>query len=71
MKLVGDTVVHHGVPSIVAALRADDHVGLLGQDVDDLALALIPPLPADEYGYGQVLDLITVGGHRRGNPRLR
>ena len=38
----------HGVPGVVAALRPDDHVGPLGEEVDDLTLALVSPLPADE-----------------------
>ena len=32
---------------IVAALKADDDVGLLGEPVDDLAFALVAPLGAD------------------------
>src|SRR5712692_3200249 len=41
----------HGMAGVVPALRADNHAGALGQEVDDLALALIPPLPADEDGH--------------------
>ncbi len=40
--------VNDGVPGVVAALGADDDVGVLGQDVDDLAFAFIAPLGADE-----------------------
>ena len=32
---------------IMAALKADDDVGLLGQPIDDLAFALVAPLGAD------------------------
>jgi hypothetical protein len=32
---------------IVAALEADDDVGLLGEPIDDLAFALIAPLRAN------------------------
>ena len=32
---------------IMAALKADDDVGLLGEPVDDLALAFVAPLGAD------------------------
>ena len=34
---------------IMAALEADDDVGLLGQPVDDLALALVAPLRTDDH----------------------
>ncbi len=40
----------HGMTGVVPALRADNHAGPLGQEVDDLPLALVPPLPADEDG---------------------
>jgi hypothetical protein len=36
------------VAGVVAALIADDEIGLLGQEVGDLALALVAPLHADE-----------------------
>ena len=36
-----------GVPGVVAALIADDNVGLLGQDVNDFAFAFIAPLGAN------------------------
>jgi hypothetical protein len=35
------------VPGIVAALTADNNVGLASKHVDDLALALVAPLHAD------------------------
>src|SRR5918994_4666191 len=35
------------VPGVVAALEADDYLGTLRQQVDDLAFALIAPLGAD------------------------
>ena len=38
------------VAGVVAALGADDDIGLLGEDVDDLAFAFIAPLGADENG---------------------
>ena len=40
-------VAHDRVAGVVAALVADDHVGLLGEQVGDLALALVAPLGAD------------------------
>ena len=39
----------HGVPRVRAALKADDYVRLLGKEIDDLALAFIAPLGANEY----------------------
>jgi hypothetical protein len=36
------------VPGIVAALKAHDRRRLLGQQIDDLALALVTPLGADD-----------------------
>src|ERR1019366_10587993 len=38
----------HGVAGVVATLRADDHVDGVGEQVDDLALAFIAPLTADQ-----------------------
>jgi hypothetical protein len=35
------------VPGVVAALKAHDHLGALGKQVGDLALALVAPLRAD------------------------
>ncbi len=37
------------VAGVVAALKSDDRVGALGQEVRDLALALIAPLGADDH----------------------
>ena len=33
----------------MAALEADDDIGLLGEPVDDLAFALVAPLGADHH----------------------
>ena len=46
-QLVGGAVDDQRVAGIVAALEADDDVGLLGQPVDDLAFAFVAPLGAD------------------------
>ena len=46
-KLIGDAVDDQRVAGIVAALEADDDIGLLGQPIDDLAFALVAPLGAD------------------------
>ncbi len=44
MKNVLHAAMDHGVAGIVATLTADNNVGLGSEHVDDLALALIPPL---------------------------
>ena len=38
------------VPRIGPAVVAADEIGMLGQQVDDLALALVSPLGADDHG---------------------
>ena len=43
------------VAGVGAAVVAHDHVEVLGQPVDDLALALIAPLQADDGGGGRGL----------------
>jgi hypothetical protein len=48
-ELVDLAVDDQRVPGIVAALEARDHVGPLGEPVDDLALALVAPLGADDH----------------------
>ena len=40
---------HHGVARVRAALEPHDYIRLLGEEVDDLALAFIAPLGANEY----------------------
>ena len=42
------------VPGVRAAAVADDHVGVLGEDVDDLPLSLVAPLRADHDDRGHV-----------------
>ena len=48
-QLVDRAVDDQRVPGVVPALEARDHVGALGQPVDDLALALVAPLGADDH----------------------
>ena len=36
------------VAGVVAALEADDDIGVVGEQIDDLALALVAPLGADD-----------------------
>ena len=47
-QLVLDIADDDGVAGIVAALKADHDIGALRQPVDDLALALVAPLGADD-----------------------
>jgi hypothetical protein len=48
-ELVDLAVDDQRVAGIVPALEARDHVGALAQPVDDLALALVAPLGADDH----------------------
>jgi len=43
---------HEGVPGIVAALKADNRVGVFGVEIDDLPLAFIAPLGSDHNDVG-------------------
>ncbi|OPZ46035.1 MAG: hypothetical protein BWY94_00927 [Actinobacteria bacterium ADurb.BinA094] len=54
-------VADDGVAGVVAALEARHHVGLLGQQVRDLAFALVAPLGADHDGTGHCDSLRLVG----------
>ena len=36
------------MPGIMAALETGDHIGPFGKPIDDLALALVAPLRADD-----------------------
>ena len=58
-------VADDGVAGVVAALEADHHVRLLGEQVDDLALALVAPLGAHDHDAGHVV------GSVYGAPRAR
>ena len=52
--------LHHRVAGIRSALVADDHVGILGQQVHDLALAFVAPLGADHHQHAHRLhNLLT------------
>ena len=43
------TVDYQGVTGVVAALKAHHGAGLVGQQVDDFAFALVTPLGAEDY----------------------
>ena len=44
-------IIDDGVARVGSALKADDHVGLLGQHIGDLALALVAPVGAHDSFY--------------------
>ena len=46
-QLISGAVDHQRMAGVMPALEAYDDVGLLGQPVDNLAFALVPPLGAD------------------------
>ena len=46
-QFVGGAVDDQRMAGIMAALKADDDVGLFGEPVDDLAFAFVAPLGAD------------------------
>ena len=52
----GFLAVHHQcVTGVVAALKADDDVGVVREEIDDLALAFVSPLSADDCNVGHVI----------------
>ncbi len=53
-ELVGGAVDHQRMAGIMAALEAHHDIGALGQPIDDLALALVAPLGADDHDIGHV-----------------
>src|SRR5690606_30557691 len=56
-ELVDLAVDNQRMARIVAALEANDDVGALRQPVDDLALALVAPLGADDHYIGHYSSL--------------
>ena len=59
----GHTVVvgDDRVPRVRAAVVAADEIGVLREQVDDLALALVAPLGADDDGAGHARSLSRPG----------
>ena len=51
-ELVGRTVDYQRMAGIVAALKAHHHIGALGKPIDNLALAFVAPLGADDHDVG-------------------
>ena len=66
--LVGLVLDDDRVARVRATLVTADEVGLLGEQVDDLALALVAPLRADDDGRGHVRQSCT---KRNGEPGER
>ena len=62
-ELVGHPVDDQRVAGIVAALEAYHDVGLLGEPIDDLSLALVAPLGADHDHIGHALPFLPGRNH--------
>ena len=46
----GFFAVHHkSMTGVIATLEADDDVSILGEEIDDLAFAFVPPLGPDHH----------------------
>jgi hypothetical protein len=56
-QLIGGAVDHQRMAGVVAALEAHHDIGALRQPIDDLALALVAPLGADDHDIGHCLIL--------------
>ncbi len=54
-QFVGGAVDHERMAGIVAALKAHHDIGALRQPIDDLALAFVAPLGADDHDIGHWL----------------
>ena len=52
VELPLDVVADDRVAGVVAALEADHEIRVLGEQIDDLALALVAPLGADDHDAG-------------------
>ena len=49
------SVDDEGVAGIIAALKSDYDIRVLGEEVDDLTLALISPLSSDDSYVGHLI----------------
>src|SRR5215211_87107 len=52
-------VAHDRMPGVVAALKAHDHVGPLGEQVGELSLALVAPLGTHDHDSGHRQRIMT------------
>jgi hypothetical protein len=62
VQLERAAAVDDGVARVVAALEADDVVEVVGDQVGDLALALVAPLGADKNDSGRGRNALVAGG---------
>ena len=63
-QLVGGAIDDQRVPGIMSALKAHDDVGLLGEPVNDLALALVSPLGANHDHIGHAASFLCAAEAR-------
>ena len=56
-QLVSLAGMHHGMAGVGAAVVANDHVVLGGEDIDDLSLGLVAPLQTDDTSAGHGLPI--------------
>ena len=70
-QLIGGAVDHQRVAGIVAALEAHHDIGALRQPIDDLALAFVTPLGADDHDIGHVKNPLIPGRERTNGPARR
>ncbi len=66
MELEDLVAADDGVAGVVAALVADDHRDLLGEEVGGLALALVAPLQPDDHRGGHYAPAISAQGRVAG-----
>ena len=50
MEDVAFSIDYHGMPGIIAPLVAHNVVSVFGKQVNNLALAFVPPLQTYDYG---------------------
>src|SRR3954452_32989 len=60
-QFVSNSADDQSMASIMSALKADHDVGLLGQPIDDLALALVSPLGSNDDHIGHAAPFLRAG----------
>ena len=68
MQLEDLALADDRVAGVVAALKADHHVGPLCEQVGDLSLSLVTPLGADDHGSGHGRIMESQEARRRSLP---
>jgi hypothetical protein len=56
----------YGVAGIGAAVVADDHIMLRGEQINDLSFAFVSPLESNNGGMGSSINAVS-SGHGRGS----